>query len=628
MVAALARVAADRAVRTLNESEPDEAIAASGRMVLLPLLGWLAALWGFNWATLVAGTVPKTWFMARYVALFLPLFLLFASTWTAARRVEARLVPGAPTPWGAVRRGLRRNVIVLAPLGVLLALTDAATLLAEWNVAGVRTLRDWHDAFPDVEAVFTLLLLAFLALFAPALFRRAMKASPLEPGDMRRSLEALAARLGLRCRDFLVWRTNGRVVNAMVVGMTPRTRYVFVTDALLATLSPAEVLAVVAHEAGHAKRNHLATYFVVALALFLVWRSAEEVVPPWAGATGAILIMAAFLGVFWFGVLGWLSRRFERQADAFAADNGSALEPGAPAVAVAGVDLPVPYGAALMISVLRRLERAVGPSRHHRHAHPRERTAFLAAYATDPGVRESFRRDSRRIALAIAALVVLAVAATAARMPMALARGEAKLDALKGDEARKDADAARRRGDAPAAREGYRRARALYLEAESVLSRRPGDPIVVLMASFGAAMAADLDLRYFSAPAAAAAGYERALRTAEGLRAPGAAEIRFAAHVELGRLALRDPDAALAVSRARRHLEAAKAVPEDDYDAEIRQARTRLLESAIRLRDPDPEKSAVARRDLEAQARGTAAGEEWEELREDAQEELRLATAK
>ena len=75
-------------------------------------------------------------------------------------------------------------------------------------------------------------------------------------------------------------------------------------------LSLPEVVAVVAHEAGHAKKNHLAVYFVVAFALFLVWRSVEDVLLPQTGPVGAILLMAAFLGLFWFGVLGWLSRRF------------------------------------------------------------------------------------------------------------------------------------------------------------------------------------------------------------------------------------------------------------------------------------------------------------------------------
>ena len=60
----------------------------------------------------------------------------------------------------------------------------------------------------------------------------------------------------------------------------------------------------------------------------------------------------------------------------------------------------------------------------------------------------------------------------------------------------------------------------------------------------------------------------------------------------------------------------------------LRRARKRLLESAIQLRDPDPDKAAVARRDLDVQARGTAKGDEWQELREDAKEELGLANRK
>ena len=107
-------------------------------------------------------------------------------------------------------------------------------------------------------------LLALLSL--PAADRhpaRAAHRASARPGPLRDRLERHAAALKLRYRDLLVWKTKGGVLNAMVIGFTPRTRLIFLTDALLRRLPEEEVLAVFSHEAGHAKRHHLPLFLVL-----------------------------------------------------------------------------------------------------------------------------------------------------------------------------------------------------------------------------------------------------------------------------------------------------------------------------------------------------------------------------
>ena len=55
----------------------------------------------------------------------------------------------------------------------------------------------------------------------------------------------------------MLWPTNGTIINAMVVGFTPGTRRIFLTDKIIQDLPEDELMAVFFHEAGHAKHHHL-----------------------------------------------------------------------------------------------------------------------------------------------------------------------------------------------------------------------------------------------------------------------------------------------------------------------------------------------------------------------------------
>ena len=247
----------------------------------------------------------------------------------------------------------------------------------------------------------------------------------------------------------------------------------------------------------------------------------------------------------------------------------------------------------------------VGPGRSHRHGSPSERIAFLAAWATDPAVRAAHDRDHRRIQLGIAALVVLALGATALRLPGGLVRGNAALALERGIDHDARAESARRGGDAAGERAAALRARDAFLEAAALLSDRPDDPDLRALAAVAEWNAADAAMHRLHADAEARTGFQRVLSILEGARGKGQAELRFQAQVELGRLALRGdgPTAALVLA-ATRHLQEASGIPESVYGGRYRSARLRLLESAIRLRDPDPAVAAQARSDLELQARG------------------------
>jgi STE24 endopeptidase len=113
------------------------------------------------------------------------------------------------------------------------------------------------------------------------------------------------------------------MLTGAVTGMLGPLRYVLLTDALLERLPEEQVEAVMAHEVGHVRRRHvpwlaaglLASIGVpmglIDLAIALGWRVPQI-------AQLGLIAGALALGLTLFG---WISRRFEWQADAFAAQH-------------------------------------------------------------------------------------------------------------------------------------------------------------------------------------------------------------------------------------------------------------------------------------------------------------------
>ena len=136
----------------------------------------------------------------------------------------------------------------------------------------------------------------------------------------------------MRVTRLFVWPTRGGVANAVILGILPRPRYVAFTDRLLDQLSPAELVAVYGHEAGHARHGHPAYYALflmlsaltgTALLVGLTTALPPDPADPPDLAAWLRLLPLLGMGVYLFAVFGWLSRRCERQADVFGARAGS-----------------------------------------------------------------------------------------------------------------------------------------------------------------------------------------------------------------------------------------------------------------------------------------------------------------
>jgi STE24 endopeptidase len=171
-------------------------------------------------------------------------------------------------------------------------------------------------------------LVAIPVLIAgPVLVRALWRTTPLARGELHRRVTSICARHRVRFRDVLIWRTRGAMLNGAVLGVAGPLRYILLTDALIERLPAEQLDAVVAHEVAHVKRKHLpwllastAVWAIaggVAASLVLSLLGAADDVGR-AMAEAATLAAAAGAGILAFG---YVSRRFEREADAFAAQS-------------------------------------------------------------------------------------------------------------------------------------------------------------------------------------------------------------------------------------------------------------------------------------------------------------------
>ena len=176
-------------------------------------------------------------------------------------------------------------------------------------------------------------------LFAPVVIRHMWDTIPLPPGDLRDRLTAMCRQYRVGVRELLLWRTYGGMVNAAVMGLVRPLRYILLSDALLELVTQSQVEAVMAHELAHVRRRHMIWMLASTAALIMgmlmvsveVWHHARiflirhappswEPLPDLLIRNPQLVSHAAIVSsvAAWIVAFGWVSRRFERQADTFA----------------------------------------------------------------------------------------------------------------------------------------------------------------------------------------------------------------------------------------------------------------------------------------------------------------------
>ena len=226
---------------------------------------------------------------------------------------------------------LLKSIILVAILGGLLL-----GLLLALVIHGGETW--WVWAWMLVGG-FELLL---LWLFPVVIFPLFNKFDPIENKGLEEHIRTLMEKVGLRAKGIFKMDASKRSkhTNAFFVGIG-RTKRIVLFDTLLASHTEDEILAVLAHEAGHWKKKHVLRMLILleilsfvsfyAVAKFLNWPLLYQTF----GFQEAIVYVGLFLVGTFASLLGYfaqplesaVSRKFEREADDFALGLMKTAEP-------------------------------------------------------------------------------------------------------------------------------------------------------------------------------------------------------------------------------------------------------------------------------------------------------------
>lgn len=355
----IAHVRVMRFARQLDRTGSTRLVARADRTIR-------AATWG---AALVVGGATLTLGWREHVraltgdlvlvdeaVAFSPYLLTLLACFASGYAIDRRLQDAG------MLRGLASGETLHEPLTRLGSVWDRfrhGTLLpllpVTLMVGASEALQRVDRAGPWVIALGTLGAIALLFLVTPLLIRWVWRTVPLADGEVHEMVQRVSRAHGIRFSSVLVWITRGRAPNAAVVGAIYPLRTLVLSDALLERLPADEVEAVVAHEVAHARRAHM-PWMIALVATFAI---AGEIVVNEVDALDAADFALISLGTLLSAVLslGFVSRRFERQADAFAVQHlsGRASRRGGRR----GVTID-PIAAATMARALQRVAHAGG----------------------------------------------------------------------------------------------------------------------------------------------------------------------------------------------------------------------------------------------------------------------------
>ncbi len=179
-------------------------------------------------------------------------------------------------------------------------------------------------------AVFSVFMNMFYAKLIVPLFN---KQKPLEEGTLRTKIEKYAQSVGFQLDNIFVINGSKRSTkaNAYFSGFGKEKR-ITLYDTLINDLEEEEIVAVLAHEVGHYKKNHIIINLVASVLTtgFTLWLLSVFIGSPVLSEALSVNEPSFHIGLVAFGILyspiseitglimNYLSRKFEYQADNFA----------------------------------------------------------------------------------------------------------------------------------------------------------------------------------------------------------------------------------------------------------------------------------------------------------------------
>ena len=213
------------------------------------------------------------------------------------------------------KRALLQNSILAFVLGSSGLVVEAFSYAA--RTGGGILLLSIFDA--------TLLILIFIVFFRrPGVKRTLSRSFPADP-ETSKIVSDLTAKLGMKAPELrIVPSGRGNRANAFSWSLPNGNSYIFANEDLFMVLSREEVGAIFTHELGHIRARHSEKSFLLSTLVPLLW--VNLIAAPFALfdlVAAAAMAGVAFAVAFVYLVYrrGYVSRRFEKDADIFAARN-------------------------------------------------------------------------------------------------------------------------------------------------------------------------------------------------------------------------------------------------------------------------------------------------------------------
>ena len=279
----------------------------------LLLIGYICDVYLLNLPLLIGKTLA--WFPlinTKHLVGIVPLVTGLMLIRLAVYEVEQRVTSSNWKREEYLSVHLKFLLLPLLPLFAYLSLLDL--------IAHIPFLAN-HTYLP-IALMMSLIFLAYI--YAPLLLGLIWRTTPLTDVNLRTKLHRLAAQDNIKYKDIVIWQTES-VANAAVAGIAPWSRQIFLTDALLQHFSDDEIEAVVAHEFGHIRYKHILTYLMFMIVYFLSYAiyytyigGPLESLPSTSSLLPAVGLVF-FISLYFVIIFRALSRRFEHQADLYAA---------------------------------------------------------------------------------------------------------------------------------------------------------------------------------------------------------------------------------------------------------------------------------------------------------------------
>ena len=268
-------------------------------------------------------------------ALFLCLFLFYLVViWDASYASQKNILSNSISKKSYILSNIGFCLPALLPWLFLSFFADILGLVSEKHLNQILK-KPWD------EIGYIVFFLSCISIFGPLLIKKFWNCKPLEQSYIRDQIENTCKKAKLKYADILTWNLfGGTMITAGVMGIVGRFRYILVTPALLTTLSTDEINAVIFHETGHVKKNHILFYllfftgfaacnyllFEPIMLLLYVFSPAYSLfdIMGITKSTGhSILISISLIGffiIYFRFVFGFFMRNFERQADLYIYD--------------------------------------------------------------------------------------------------------------------------------------------------------------------------------------------------------------------------------------------------------------------------------------------------------------------